>query len=350
MDMRNIKRSIFIPIALLLGAQLLSLGRRASVEGTSVAATVQPSVTQSSPSLLVLDKSESQLAIIDPVSLKVVGKVPTGNAPHEVIASADGRYAFVSNYGTAQSPGKTLSMIDIAARKGFRTIDLGPLVRPHGITESAGKIYFTIEGNRAVARYDPVANQIDWLMGTGQSGTHMVVVAPARDKLYTANTQSGSVTMIRLAPSGNLPSIEQIATGPGSEGIDISPDGKQIWVAHRLDGKLSVIETDSDKVVATFDAGKGPIRVKFTPDGRWVLVTDSGTGDLIVFDASTQKETRRIHIGGGPGGVLVEPDGKRAFVAEGVANKVAVIDMNSMAVTGEIDPGREPDGMAWAGR
>jgi YVTN family beta-propeller protein len=300
--------------------------------------------------LLVLDKSENQLEIIDPATLKIVGKVPTGEAPHEVAASADGRYAFVCNYGTDAKPGSTISMIDLAERKEFRRIDLAPLLSPHGVTQSGGKIYFTVQGSRAVARYDPAANKVDWLMGTGQAGTHMVVASPGGDKIYTANRQSGSVTMIRPAPSGDLPSMLQVATGPGSEGMDISPDGKELWVAHRIDGKLSIIDTASDKVTAVIDAGKGPVRVKFTPNGERVLVSDPATGDVIAFDQATRKEIKLLHIGGGPSGILMEPDGKRAFVAESVANKLAIVDLRTLTVVGTVDAGREPDGMAWAGR
>jgi len=78
--------------------------------------SAQPAQT-AQKALLVLNKSDSTLAIIDPSTLRVVGRVPTGEAPHEVIASADGRFAFVSNYGTGPTPGNTLSVIDIAARK-----------------------------------------------------------------------------------------------------------------------------------------------------------------------------------------------------------------------------------------
>ena len=49
--------------------------------------------------LLVLAKHDDTLAIVDPLSLKVLSRIPVGNDPHEVIGSADGKTAYVSNYG-----------------------------------------------------------------------------------------------------------------------------------------------------------------------------------------------------------------------------------------------------------
>src|ERR1700721_4034258 len=54
-----------------------------------------------SPALLVLNKEDSTLAIVDPATLKVVGKVDTGAHPHEVATSADGKIAIVTHYGNA---------------------------------------------------------------------------------------------------------------------------------------------------------------------------------------------------------------------------------------------------------
>ena len=131
-----------------------------------------------SPALLVVNK-EGSLAIVDPATRKVLGTVRTGDTPHEVAASADGRLAFVANYGGAM-PGNTISVIDLAARKELRRVDLGPLRRPHGLAFAGGKLYFTAEVNRLIGRYDPAANRIDLLLGTGQATTHMIMVSPAR--------------------------------------------------------------------------------------------------------------------------------------------------------------------------
>ncbi|HXG65274.1 MAG TPA: beta-propeller fold lactonase family protein [Blastocatellia bacterium] len=302
------------------------------------------------PALLVLNKSESTMAIIDPATLQVVARVPTGDAPHEVATSADGRYAFVANYGTGPNPGNTLSVIDIAARKEVRRVDLGALLRPHGITERGGKIYFTAEGSAAVARYDPAAGRVDWIIGTGQIATHMLVVTPDAKKIYTANIGSDTVTVIQPGAVAGTAKIAQIAVGQGPEGIDLSPDGRELWVAHRNDGKLSIIDTATDKIKEVITAGRFPIRVKFTPDGRRVLVSNAQGNEVAVFDAATRKEVKRIPVGAVPVGILITPDGRRAFVAATQANKVSVINLEDLTLTGSIEPGREPDGMAWAGK
>lgn len=110
------------------------------------------------PLLLVLNKPQSKLLLVDPTARKVIGEVATGNGPHEVTVSADGKLAFVANYGD-QMPGESISVIDLEAKKELRRVNLGALRRPHGIVESKGKIYFTVEMNKAIARYDPAANR-----------------------------------------------------------------------------------------------------------------------------------------------------------------------------------------------
>src|SRR5258708_7724472 len=140
------------------------------------------------PRLVVLNKEDATLVTVDPATGKVLGRVPTGEGPHEVTVSADGRTAFVGNYGGAGGPGSTISVIDLGEMKELRRFDVSPLRRPHGVFFRDGKVYFTAETNRIVARYDPASNQIDWLFGTGQASTHMVRVSPHPPRLHTANT------------------------------------------------------------------------------------------------------------------------------------------------------------------
>lgn len=290
--------------------------------------------------LLVVNKSESTLALVDPATLAVVAKVATGFTPHEV-AAADG-FAYVSNYGTGPQPGHSLSVIDLRARKG-EEIELPGLSRPHGILARDGKVFFTAEGSRVVAQFDPASKRVSWVMGTGQNTTHMVVFAPRLNKLYTANIGSDNTSSILLTGA-----MKHITVGKGAEGMDLSPDGAELWVATRADGNLAIVDTASDAVKQTLTVGKMPIRVKFTPDGKRVLVSDAQGNELVIYDSATRKELARLQVPGTPVGILVQPDGKRAFVAQTQLNKIVEIDLENMTVGRSFETGREPDGMAWA--
>ncbi len=302
----------------------------------------------SSALLLVLNKDEATLSFVTPADGKTIARVPTGDAPHEVVVSRDGKLAFVTNYGTGPAPGTTISVIDVAARKELRRVDLGALRRPHGVAYAAGKAYITVEGNRAVAAYDPVADKIDWLLGTGQAGTHMVLVNDDASRLVTANIGSNTVSLLERGANPLAWNVTQIAVGQGPEGIDVSPDGTQVWTAHSRDGRVSIIDVAQKKAIATIDAGtKRSNRLKFTPDGQRVLISDLEGGTLVVIDAPARKVLKRVPLGRSPEGILIVPDGSRAYVAVTGENYVAVLDLTTLEVTGRITAGAGPDGLAW---
>jgi YVTN family beta-propeller protein len=304
-------------------------------------------LTQSSSRLLVLNKEDAALAIVDPESGRVLGTVPTGEGPHELVVSTDGKFAFASNYGTGPAPGHTISMIDIAAQKEARRIDVAPLSRPHGLAFAGGKLYFTAEASKKIARYDPAANKIDWEFETGQTTTHMVL--PTRDlhTIFTSNIGSNSVSAIEQG-SGGAWSQTVIPVGKGPEGIELSPNQREVWSAHSQDGGVSIIEVATKKVVRTIDIGtKRSNRIKLTPDGKFALVSDLTAGDLVVLDATARTVTKRIPLGRQPEGILIQPGGSRAFVAVNGDNNVAVIDLKTWAVARRISAGTGPDGLGW---
>ncbi|HKP68953.1 MAG TPA: YncE family protein [Pyrinomonadaceae bacterium] len=301
------------------------------------------------PVLVALNKADSTLAIIDPDAMKVVGKVATGDSPHEVVLSADGKTAYVANYG-AQTPGSSFSIIDTATLKELRRVDLAPLMRPHGLHMIGGKLYFTAEVNRVIARYDPVANKIDWLMGTGQNGSHMIVGTGDQKKFYTANIGSDSVTAFEFAnvpPAGSK--VTHIPIGKQPEAIDLSPDGKEIWAGLNAEGAIDIVDTTSGKWKEKVNIGGRPYRVRFTPDGKFVVNSMIATKELLIIDAMTRKEVKRIKLDSVPLGIVFAADGKIAFVSVVDPDSVLKIDLAAGAILGRVDTGKAPDGIAVAG-
>ena len=333
-------------------------------------------VPQATPptALLVLSKQDHTLAIVDPATLHVLARVPVGEDPHEVVASADGRDAYVTNYGFGRF--HTITVIDLIGQKQKSVIDLGALRGPHGLDFVQGKVWFTAEAAKAIGSYDPATGKIDWVMGTGQNRTHMIYVFPDAKRILTTNVSSATVTIFDHTdgpagmppgspPGGAPPGMQGRPPGPmpgppggdwnetvvpvgrGSEGFDVTPDHKQAWVANAADGTISVIDIDAKKVTATLAANaRGANRLKFTPDGKLALI--SAGPELVIFDVPSQKELKRLTIGHGSGGVLVQPDNQRAFVACSGDAYVAVLDLKSLSISGHIEAGGNPDGLAWA--
>jgi len=301
-----------------------------------------------SPALLVLNKSANQLAIVDPVTGKVAGRVPVGESPHEIAVSPDGRFAFVTNYG-AQTPGQSISMIDIAAMKEVRRVDLGPLRKPHGIFFAGGGVYFTAETNRVIGRFDPASGKVDWMFGTGQAGTHMVSLNKDLSRIFTANIGSDSVTILDRVNAGWNATVVPVGKGP--EGNDLSPDEKQLWVANGQGGTVSIIDIASKKVVETIDVRtQRSNRLVFTPGGQRVFISDLSGNELIILDAATHKEVKRMALGKAPEGILMQPDGALIYVALSGEDAIAVIDSKTLEVVKRLSPGSGPDGMAWVAK
>ena len=315
-----------------------------------------------STALLILAKTDQTMYIVNPATLTIVGTTPTGPDPHEVITSTDGKFAYISNYGGGAY--NTITVVDLVNQKTLPVIDLGALRGPHGLDFVGGKLWFTAEGAKVIGSYDPAKMTIDWVLGTGQERTHMIYVFTDLNRMVTTNVSSATVTFVEkgsapagppgAGPGGPTRTIwteTVIPVGHGSEGFDVSPDGKEIWVANAQDGTISIIEVASKKVVQTLDANvRGANRLKFTPDGKLAFVSSLGGPELAIFDAATRKEVKRVKIGRGAAGILMQPDGARAFVACSPDDYVAVIDLKTLEMTGKIAVGKQPDGLAWAVR
>jgi YVTN family beta-propeller protein len=330
-------------------------GRRATL-AIGLVATIASAVTlvlaqmSSSPLLLVAvrtNKGFGALQILDPVARRPLASVPTGEDPHGVAASSDGRFAYVAN-----DNGCSISVIDLSARKEVRRVDLGPGSRPHDVRFIDGRLYFTLEGFKAIGRLDASASRMDWVLGTGQNGTHMLAISSDLRRIFTTNNGSNTVSAMERGAEASAPwNVTVIPIPKAPEGIDIAPDGREVWIASKDEGGgLSVIDVASKQATPlSLVATKHANRVAFTPDGKLVLVRD-GQGFLIILDARTRTEVKRIALN--TTSLLIEPDGSRAYATVHPDNHVAVVDLKTLAVIGRIELGSDldPDEMAWVGR
>jgi DNA-binding beta-propeller fold protein YncE len=307
----------------------------------------------------VVCKSDFQLALVDPATEKVLVKLPTGLGPHEVAVSPDGRTAYVSNFGRYSvypagdtehdKAGHTITVIDLVDRKVKATFDLGTHTGPHGMTVSHdGKlIWVTTETPQSVLELDSAMGKILHVWNTNQERSHMIVATPNETKFYVTNTVSGSVSVVDRSTG----EVKVLSTGPGTEGIAISPDGKEVWAASRIDSKISIISTATDSIVAAFPSGgKGPKRMGFTPDGTQVWVTNPASNQATVFDARARELIGSLTLSKSPSGVYISSDGRHAFITNANANELTFIEVASRKILSTMPIGTDPDGVAWSAR
>ena len=313
--------------------------------------------------LLVVRKSSNALDFIDTNSGSRIGTVDVGLAPHEVSLSPDGRRAAVSNYGPADRPGTTIRLIDVERAELTATIDISPNVRPHGLTWiSQSHIAATSEGAHNVLIVNANEREVETAITTGQQHSHMIVADNSGTRGFVANITSGTVTAIDL---GTGRKIADIATGNGSEGLTLTPDGHEVWVCVRAEDCIAVVDSHSLEIICSIPTPKMPIRVVMSPDGRMAYATCAAAGKVIAIDVAARKvttthavdvplapgaESRQFaHLGPGsplPIGLAVSPVAGTVYVAATMSDCIQALDPTRLDVIRTIEVGGEPDGIA----
>lgn len=312
-----------------------------------------PSLLAQQPRLLVAQKGESSLGIIDPLAGKLIASVAEGGTTgHEVIASRDGRLAYVPIYGNSGvgkpgSNGQQLVVIDIAARKIVGNVDFGHGVRPHDpvLGPKDGLLYVTTELDKTVSIVDPRTLKIVGAIPTGQPESHMLALSHDGRRGYTANVGPGTVSVLDIAARKTIAIVPISKT---TQRISITPDDRWVFTADQTQPQLAAIDTRTNKIahwvaLKAIAYGTAP-----TLDGRFLVVTMSAANQIAVVDLHTMKVVRSITTPADPEEVLMRPDGKVAYISCVRSHQIAEVDLATWKVIRTIEDGKNSDGIAWA--
>lgn len=300
-----------------------------------------------SGTLVVTNKSPSTATIIDLGSGRTLATLPTGAGPHEVVVSSNGTWAVVTDY--AGAPGKTLTVINLPQQRVEKTIDLGQYTRPHGIMFLPGDslVAVTSETTGNVVIVNVPRGTMRAIPTQGQ-GSHMVGVSADGRWAVTGNMQSHTVSLLDV-PAGEFVRSWPVPNVP--EALNITPDGKEIWVGSNQTGKLTVIDIAANTVTTVAEGFGWPYRVAFTPSMNTVLVPDLRNEELRFFDRNTRRERSRLSLkDAGPQGIIFTPDGRFAFLSLSKQARVAIVDVDRQMIVGYVATGDTPDGVAYTRR
>jgi YVTN family beta-propeller protein len=305
--------------------------------------------------LLVANKGDHTLSIVDPESDTTVASVPEdGVTGHEVAASADGERAFVPIYGNSGvghpgTDGSLIRVIDLAKHEVTGTVDLGKGIRPHCavIGPKNGLLYVTTELDQSITVIDPATLKIVAAVPTGQPESHMLAITKDGKRGYTANVGPGTVSVLDLE-ANKLVTV--IPVCHQTQRISLSVDDRRVFTSDQMVSRLAVIDTATNGVSSWVDLPSTGYGTAPTPDGHWLLVALNKINEVGVVDLNTLKLVRTLGVPKSPQEILVQPDGARAYVSCDASRQVAVIDLKDWKVARLINAGPVSDGLAWASR
>lgn len=312
--------------------------------------------------VVVTNMNDNTATIIDATSGTVLATLPTGEGPHEVAASHDGRWAVVSNYGIRGKPGNTLTVIDLDRLAVDRTIDLGSYQRPHGIAFYPGDtvLVVTSEASRAVLVVDLRNSTVVGTAPTNGRASHMLALVPDGSRLFTSNIADNTVTEIdprdreakRTMPVARQP-----------EGIAVTPNGRFVWSGSNGDSGVVVVDVTAGRAVDTLRGFGMPYRMAVTPDGQRAVITDPVRSEISIFNAVTRRRQTLIAVpadsvvattevpgSAAPEGVTVSTDSRWAFVTLQGRNRMVTIDLARGRIVAWAPTGTWSDGIAFSPR
>ncbi len=303
--------------------------------------------------LLVTNKGEHTLSLVDPDAGRQLAVVPEGGTTgHEVAASPDGRFAYVPIYGNSGvgrpgSDGETLTVIDLAKREAVGTIDFGRPVRPHCAVFGPrnGLLYVTTELTNSVDVIDPKTLKVLYQVPTGQPESHMLAITRDGRRGYTANVGAGTVSALDLEARKTL---VVIPISRETQRISLSVDDRWVFTADQTQPRLAAIETSTNTVKTWVPLPSVAFGTRATLDGRWLLVCLPHTNQVAVVDLSQMKVARTIDVPKAPQEILMRPDGTVAYVSCDTSRQIVVLSLKTWQIEKTIDVGRGADGMAWA--
>src|SRR2546430_9845947 len=302
--------------------------------------------------LLVANQYDQSLSIVDPVAGKEVGKVKTrGIKGHEVIASPDGRLAYVPIYGDSGvgqpgSNGQTIEVIDLATQKIVNTIDLGRPVRPHCPKFGPdGLLYVTAELDNAVDIVDPRSQKRIASIATERPEAHMLAITKDGKRAYTSNVGSGTVTVLDLV---HRKPVTVIAVSDVAQRISLSADDRWVFTADQKKPRLAVIDTKSNAVSSWISLPSVGYGTAPTLDGKWLLVTMPSASQVAVIDLEQMKVLRTLPVGDRPVEMLLRQDQPIDYIYCIVDGEVAVLDLGKWGGSKGIKTAPGADGLAWA--
>ena len=252
-------------------------------------------------------ESEDNLKVIDTATDKIVDTIPLTGRPNQCAATPDGRFV-----GVPIRDRNCVDIVDITQKQVVKTL---PVKMPHNCFNAGNDedMFVSSMGGHEISLIDLKTMNYAAKIPVGGIPRPYAV---ARDEktMYVALTDFHGFAMVSIPGRKVIGRVELPPAPPSTcalephtptHGLDLSPDGKEIWATSLADSGVYVYELATRKLSKEIPTGECPNWVTFSPDGRYCCVSNSGSDDCSIIDTRTRREIARIRVGKGPKRLLV---------------------------------------------
>jgi YVTN family beta-propeller protein len=266
-----------------------------------------------------------------PIGLLVlaIGLSACNSEEGKAIAEPEKQYIYVPNAADG-----TISVIDPTEDKTIDTITLGTEQASHGIALSLdGKKLYTGTGfsGKSVVVIDTNTKEKIKEIPLNE-GVHGIDLSPNGKYLYVSlnpglGKNGGSLAIFETE---TMEKVAVVQTDNGPAHVAVTPSGSQVWVANVNANTVSVIDTQTNQLLKSIEVGEVPNEVTITPDGKWAYAANVKSDFVSVINAETLEVIKAVKAGDGPHGVTVSPNGKELWVSNNNSNDITVINTKTL--------------------
>jgi DNA-binding beta-propeller fold protein YncE len=314
--------------------------------------------TTTGDQLAVISQTGSTVTFFDATGHELLDVVDVPPQPHELCYDPDHRLLYCSStyrsgyYDANEGRSHELTVIDVDTHTVVTTLDLRPDHGPHGLALDGrrSRLYVSVEATDTepggVLILDSRTHTRLGRIPTMAPGPHWLVVTPDGRRGYTTNKEAPFVSVLDLDRGAFTDRIPV----PGSEGLALTPDGRQLIVAtpkadhaprNQAEPALHIIDTTTDETVRTVPTKGHVMPVHITTDGTLLtgaLRPDPEPGVLTVHAPETFTPIGEVEVGRFPLTVTSSLDGRRAYVSGHASSTVTVVDLRTLQTVATLAP------------
>jgi DNA-binding beta-propeller fold protein YncE len=287
--------------------------------------------------VIVLNSEEASYSILSRSMRSEVGRVPLGREPHHLIPTPDGKEVLIASTVTNE-------LVALDSRTGERKRVVRNIVDPYQLGFSPDGKWFVTAAYRLdhvdIYRYDGDFKLVGRVFIDGMP-SHLVFDEASKTVFVTLQ-QSARVVAFDLETQLIKWNAE---VGKAPAGIVMLPGNKRLLVALTGEDAIVTVDPANGAVTGRLQTGRGAHNFWPKGDGRHWFLSNRVEGTVSLIDTQEMKVVSSLRVPGGPDCMDITPDGKELWVTQRFLRRIAIVDLATMKITGNIPVGKSPHGV-----